>query len=287
MEAGGERAHLAPILKLVGRKVLAGIGQAEIDEIAQKLKPRGGPATRNRQIYTPIAAVLHHAARKRWCAKPVISRPKEPKGRVRWITHDEADRLVEAAGPSLRPLVIFLLCTGTRLSEALYLDWRQVDLSRCHATFLDTKNGEDRGVPLHPRAIAALANLPHRNGAVFRRHFGGVRWDGKTRPVGEPYVNRGGVGGGQVKTAWAAMLRRAGISDFTPHDCRHTWATWHYRANRDIAALMEIGGWKSAQMVMRYTHLNASHLASSIDQIWELSGDSDAADNVKPLSHKA
>jgi integrase len=68
------------------------------------------------------------------------------------------------------------------------------------------------------------------------------------------------------------MLKRAGISDFSPHDCRHTWATWHYAANHDFGQLAELGGWKSAQMVMRYAHINTAHLADSIGRIWGVTG---------------
>lgn len=180
----------------------------------------------------------------------------------------------------LQPLVTFLLFTGARLSEALYIDWRNVDLTTGRAMFLNresggvgTKSGVSRGVPLHSRVIAALEALPHRDGAVFRRHYGGIRADGSIRPVGEPYTDRGGEGGGQVKTGWAAMLKRAGMKDFTPHDCRHTWATWHYAANGNLGALMELGGWKSVAMVMRYAHTNPDHLARSIEAIWGNSGD--------------
>ena len=63
--------------------------------------------------------------------------------------------------------MIFLLYTGGRAGEALWLDWRDVS-ARAHVTFPKTKNGEARGVPLHPRVVAALANLPHREGEVFR-----------------------------------------------------------------------------------------------------------------------
>lgn len=274
MEAGGDRSHLEPLIRHFGTKRLAEIGQHEIEAAAKKLKPKAAPSTWNRQIFTPVSAVLHHAAAKRWCPKPVLARPKEPEGRVRWLSHAEAENLIENAG-NLKPLVIFLLATGARLAEALYLDWRQVDLERAHVSFLNrgaggvgTKNGLSRGVPLHPRAVAALKELPHRQGAVFRRHYGGTLWNGKKRPVGEPYADRGGEGGGQVKTAWKTMLKRAAISDFSPHDCRHTWATWHYAANRDITALMQLGGWKSPTMVMRYAHVNAEHLSPTINKIW-------------------
>ena len=281
LEAGGEGSHLEPILKQIGRKPLAAIGQAEVEALAKKLKPNAAPATINRHIYTPVAAVLHHAARKRWCDKPVFARPKEPKGRIRWVTHDEAQRLIECAAPHLRPLVVLLFSTGARISEALYLDWRNVDLERAHVEFIDTKNGEPRGVPLHPRAIAALSALPHRQGAVFRRSLPHRTASGVQKPLGGPYEVRTD-GGGQIKTAWAGMLRRAGISNFTPHDCRHTWATWHYRANRDLTALMELGGWKSVAMVMRYAHVNTSHLAGTISEIWGKSGDMGTARAVKP-----
>ncbi len=290
METGGERTHIGPLLDRFGKRKLSSLGQHDIDQAAKALKPGAAPATINRHIHTPMAAVLHHAAEKGWMPKPVIARPKMPKGRIRWITYAEADDLIAMAAPHLEPLVIFLLSTGARLSEALYLDWRQVDLGRGHVTFLDTKNGEDRGVPLHPRAVAALANLPHRKGAVFRRPRKGKKacFQGEdTREVGDAYADRGGEGGGQVKTAWRTMCKNAGIMDFSPHDCRHTWATWHYMENRDVNALMELGGWKSLDMVIRYTHINKDHLAAGIGKMWGNRGDQTPGEVVIPLPSKA
>lgn len=288
MDAGGDSRHLAPIIRHFGKRRLANIGQAEIEEAARKLCPRGSAATQNRQVYTPVSAVLHHAARKKWCPKPVIARPKgHDRERVRWIPYEDAEQLIAAAAPHLRPLVVFLLSTGARLSEALYLEWSDVDLSRAHVVFRPTeargiKTDEARGVPLPARAVAELANLPwDRDGFVFRRPAGKIRKSGR---VWLPYESRGGEGGGQVKTAWAGMLRRAGLSDFSPHDCRHTWATWHYRANRDINALMTLGGWKTPAMVFRYTHINTSHLAPSQAAIWGLHGGQALTDGVKALT---
>ena len=69
------------------------------------------------------------------------------------------------------------------------------------------------------------------------------------------------------KKGFAGACRRAGITDFTPHGCRHTWATWHYAANRDLAALQKLGGWKSVAMVMRYAHVNVGELRHTIDRL--------------------
>ncbi len=266
MEAGGERRFQPPLIKHFGTTPLAKIDQAAIDRAAKLLYPSATPATLNRQVYTPISAVLKFAAKRGMCDFRQIERPRQPKGRVRWLTPAEADRLIEACSRHLKPLIIFLLYTGCRLSEGLYLDWAQIDLKRGEVQFLKTKNGESRGVPLHSRAATALAALPHRVGTVFHR------------PDGKPYARKND-GGGQIKTAFKGACRRAGIFDLSPHDCRHTFATWYYAATRDLVSLMHLGGWQSEKMVLRYAHMNVEHLSKSIAALpWEKSGKPTAAD---------
>ena len=260
MEAGGETRFMEPILKEMGRIKLADVDQRMLDTVARRIYSTAASSTLNRQFYTPVSAVLRHGHERGLCERRVINRPRQPKGRIRHITLGEADGLIAAASPHLRPLLVFLLYTGARLSEALYLSWSQVDLSRSHVSFVKTKNGEARGVPLHPRVVNELGNLQHRSGVVFRR------------PDGLPYAPKGD-GGGQIKTAFNGACRRAGIADFSPHDCRHTWATWHYQANRDLPALMRLGGWKSERMVLRYAHVNTAELSASINALpWGKSG---------------
>src|SRR5215472_16851014 len=104
---------------------------------------------------------------------------------------EEAERLVGAAADHLRPLVVTLLGTGMRLAEAIYLDWRDVDLvgARLILHADRTKSRRRRVVKLPPRAVAFLAALPHREGAVF------------LTDKGKPYADRGGQWGGQIKKA--------------------------------------------------------------------------------------
>src|SRR5262245_26138189 len=145
LQLGGDDAYLQPILDRIEHVLLAKIDQDFIDKLALAMYPANKPSSRNRQVYTPISAVLHHAAKRKLCPAPSISRPKTDQVEKRALTNIEADRLIEACLPHLRPLVVFLLATGARLSEALYIDWRQIDLVRGHADFLKTKNGEARG----------------------------------------------------------------------------------------------------------------------------------------------
>lgn len=255
MESGGERRFLAKPIEHFGATKLSDVDQLAIEVAAAKIYPGRANSTINRQLFTPVSAVLKFAAKRKLCEYTPLDRPKVPEGRVRWLTIDEANRLIEMCSPHLQPLVTFLFYTGARVSEALYLDWSEVDLQNAHVSFIETKNGKARGVPLHPRVVAALGNLAHRDGAVFLTH------------ERKPYELRDDQSGGQIKTGFKAACRRAGIKDFTPHDCRHTFATWHYQTHRDLAALQALGGWSSVRMVLRYAHVNASLFSEGINAL--------------------
>ena len=261
MEAGGERRYLKRLINHFGNLPLAKIDQAAIDHAAKILCPSAAPSTVNCQIHTPVSAVVKHAAARGLCEYKQIERPRQPRGRVRWLTPSEADRLIAACSEHLRPLVIFLLYTGARLSEALYIDWQQIDLARGQVQFLATKNGD-------------LRVFPASAGRRYPCKPSPSPWEVFRRPDGKPYVRKADRSGGQIKTAFQGACRRASIVDLSPHDCRHTWATWHYAANRDLVALMELGGWKSEKMVLRYAHMNVAHLAQSIAALpWGKSGE--------------
>jgi integrase len=259
LENGGSGKFLRYVLEYFGTRPLSQIDQEAIDRGARKLFPNASAATRNRQFYTPTSAVLHHAARRKWCPAPLIERPHGGKERVRWLNIEEANRLLDHASDHFRPLLVFLFYTGARVGEALWLDWRDLDLDSAHVTFRRTKNGEARGVPLHPRLLAKLRTLPHHEGRVFRRPDG--------NPYQRPTDGSDVSAGSRISTAFRGACRRAGITDFHPHDCRHTWAPWHYAANRDLGALQRLGGWKSVRMVMRYAHINVAELSHTIDRL--------------------
>jgi integrase len=81
-------------------------------------------------------------------------------------------------------------------------------------------------------------------------------------------VQRSGEPITQVSTkAWYGGLKRAGIDNFRWHDLRHTWASWHVQSGTPLFALQELGGWESAEMVRRYAHLAADHLAPFADRL--------------------
>lgn len=251
--------------------------------VAAICRPGAAPGTRLRAVLIPLTAVLTYAAKRGWCDRPTFERPRQPRGRTEWLTPADAIRLIEAARPALRPLIVFLLCTGARVAEALELDWRDVDLGHRSCVLRETKNGKDRIVRLPPAAVAEIAGLAHREGTVFRR------------PDGEPYADKKRAEGGQFKTAWRLTSRRAGLVRWsptapgskviaaaagarftavrcrpaiTPHGLRHTWASWYYAATRDALRLMRCGDWSGLQLVERYAHLATSDILPSLARVW-------------------
>jgi integrase len=78
--------------------------------------------------------------------------------------------------------------------------------------------------------------------------------------------------------------QRAGIEDFRFHDLRHTWASWHVQSGTSLPELMELGGWKSYEMVLRYAHLapeKLSFVAGRIErQVLTIAGEAPRGKNV-------
>jgi len=190
-----------------------------------------------------IAAALNLARRRGWIdVTPAIERRRMPAGRIRWLTPAEWRRLRRKLPDHLRPLAEFALATGLRQHNVTHLEWSQVDLRR-RVAWIHPDQAKARkaiGVPLND---AAHAVLRAQKGLHERWVF---PW--RRRPIGK------------IKTAWRRALKAAKIEDFTWHDLRHTWASWHVQSGTPLAALRELGGWASMQMVMRYGHLAPEHL---------------------------
>jgi integrase len=116
------KARCRKLLLAVGTTRLADIDQGTVVRLRkQVLTPNASPATESRAIIVPLRAVLRHAHKRGWCDAPVFDIPRRPEGRTLYLLPDEAERLIAAAAPHLRPLLVFLLSTGARMSEAIEL----------------------------------------------------------------------------------------------------------------------------------------------------------------------
>jgi integrase len=252
MESGGEGRYLGKILQFFGpAALLSAVAMPQINAAARAIYPTASDSTINRQLITPIRAVIRHASGG-------IRSRRVDDARTRWLSPAEAARLVDCANPRVRPLILFLLGTGARPAEALQLTRRDLHLDAGQAflaaeTGRQTKGGAPRMVALPPPTLDALraATLPDF-GPIF------------LTPKGRPYVIRA-HGGGQIQSAFTTARDAAGLgADVIPYTCRHTWATWFSAATGDLGGLQDQGGWASARMAGRYRHLAPATLPDDL-----------------------
>lgn len=253
-----DRDHLQKLDPYLRDKRLVDINMDVLRPFVQDRKQvdRVANATINRAL--EIVRRVLYLARDDWewiLRVPKIRMLKEPKRRVRFLTNEEADRLIAALPAHLEPVVRFALATGCRMREILSLEWRRVDFNR-RVSWLDhgtTKNGDGRGIPLNRDAVLALRSVQgHHERWCFT-------YQGKAMD--------------KVGSAWKRALKRTGIENFRFHDLRHTWASWHVMNGTGLQELMELGGWKSYEMVLRYAHLAPEHLsnaAARIEREWDV-----------------
>ena len=247
-----DRDHLRKLDAYLRSQRLDAIDMTALQPFIRDRKVTDGVsnATVNRalEIVRRILNVAHQEWR--WLrGVPKIRMLKEPRRRVRFLRREEADRLIATLPGHMKPIVQFALATGCRAGEIHGLEWSRVDLTR-KVAWLDhgtTKSGEGRGIPLNTDALAAL-QATHGQHPRWCFTFGGKRIR-------------------QSSTAWDKAKQRAGIEDFRFHDLRHTWASWHVQSGTSLPELMELVGWKSYEMVLRYAHLAPEKLSSATSRI--------------------
>jgi integrase len=218
--------------------------------IEGELKKGNKAATVNRYLAT-IRSLLR-MARDEWQWVDSIPKIRMLSGEVerdRWLTREEADRLLAVCPPHLAAVVSFALATGCRAREILGLEWNRVDLRRKTAWLNLTKNGTPRGVPLNQDAIAVLQQQVGKHSQFCFTYQGA--------PIRYNITNH----------AWITAVNKAELKDFRFHDLRHTWASWHRQAGTSCDELKELGGWKTRSMVDRYAKFATEHLSQAAARI--------------------
>jgi integrase len=249
---GNKVLHIRHFRSMFAGRDLGSITRDEVYEALPEVNRRKkevvpvSRATKNLYLST-IRSMLNMAADEwGWIA----SAPKLPNlaisnKRIRWITREEAQRLLSSIRTEwMRDITTLGFSTGLRQSNLLHLEWGQVDLVKRRAWIHpdQAKARKPIGVPLNNEAVEVIRRQigKHQERVFSRRGKPIPRWD---------------------RAQWERAVARAGIEHFRFHDVRHTWASWHVQSGTPLNRLMELGGWSKYEHVLRYAHLAPDHLA--------------------------
>lgn len=256
--------HLGDIsLSDIDRPVIDRVSKARKSDFAM-IKTKDGMKSTGRKVKAAtvnrtlevLAAVLHAAQEWEWIDRvPKVPMLKEPTKRIRWITQAQAKRLLAVLPKHLAEMALFSLETGLRRANVTGLQWSQVDLARKMAWIHPDQAKAKKAIPVPLSEVAV---------EVLRRQVF-VKRDKEF--VDSVFVFRGKPVYQTATKAWRDVLEKVGIKDFRWHDLRHTWASWHVQRGTPLHVLKELGGWETMEMVQRYAHLSANHLAQWVQSV--------------------
>jgi len=243
-QKGGSPRFLERLVRYFGRHRLADIDDGALSAFILASYPNAKPQTINRQVYTPLIAVLNRAADAKLCARHNFRRPKQPKRPpVEFMRDDQLATLLLTATVEERALLLFLSFEGARNSEVCRVNDPDVDWG-ARTVLLPLTKGDPHQVVLPPVVYDALLPLRGRSPLFGCKD----RWA----------LNR----------AIARACKRAGVPTITSHKIgRHSFAARLLRQGHSLKHVQEAGGWSVASMPMlarTYAHLEPSAVRRAV-----------------------
>jgi len=209
-----------------------------------------GPATRRRK-YACLASFFGYLQDVGQVASNPVHRiplPRKPQTLPVYLSREQVQALVAACDqrkPWERAAVLIMVTAGLRSAEVMGLEVGDCDLESASVRVRHGKGDKERIVPIPGETVEALrAYLP-------------VRVENGSQAL---FVTRQGHGllltGGTLRQMLERIVRRAGLADlgFTPHTCRHTYATHALRAGVDVRTVQDLLGHASIQTTATYLH---------------------------------
>ena len=228
------------------------LGERRIGELIRNhFKDKVSPATVNRKLSALSAMTSTAYDLDLISSKPSIKSEKEPEGRQRFLTEAEEEAILGWLGerhPDLVDVVKFLIDTGMRVSEAINLQWANLETDglafhdgRINLTSGQTKTSRSRTIPLTSAALAILMR----------------RRDMDTPFAGIHYRRLA------LRFEQAAAALELG-TDVVLHTCRHTFASRLVQRGVDLYVVAKLLGHSSIVTTQRYAHLHTANMDDAI-----------------------
>jgi integrase len=271
----------------LGKKRVRDLTAETIVAWQRKLMAEGGvkdgkalSANTVRLARSPLAGALKLAVAQGVIrSNPLTSVPKPATGRSvprHWTPEQARDFLADQEGDRLYPLWAFLLGSGLRIGELVWLRWGNVDLKRRHARVVEFASTlgwdlvESRG-----KSATAIRTIDLDVGlvAVLKRQRDMQRFESRrdgyeetdyvfTRPAGDHYHPQ------VISKMLARASEEAGLPRLTAHGLRHTSATLMLDSGVAPKVAAERLGHADASLFMNlYSHVTPTMQSDAADKL--------------------
>ena len=261
----GINIHLIPML---GEVSLNKLTPQMIDDMIAQLREKGLAENSVRYCHRILSSALSSAVKYGYIpnnpAKNIMTRFSKNAGRKydKYTVEQVQQLLAFVHGNALETVVLLAVLFGLRLSEALGLRWRDVDLTHRQITLRgqipcdlpkdakivphleplkDRDEGETRSFPITEEAMPIFLRLKQEQADQRRLcKLGGVKYYDNDlvvcKPDGSPYLQK------RISAKFNGFMRSTGMSKIRFHDLRGTAGTNMYNLTGDFYAVSQILG---------------------------------------------
>lgn len=219
---------LARICEEMGDKLVMEITQNDLVQIANRLYPWQTNASKNRRIITPASAVLHYAAKNKWCQRGFFTKFPVPTAKTRFVSEATEQALLNATEGKKRLLILWLFRQGDRIGDVLKVKYEDCNLETKIISRHVSKSDVYLDFPLDDEICQLLIADGQASGFIF------------------PWRNH------TTLNKWLKPLReRLGV-EFTPHRARHTLGKRLNDSGAGLKTIMQALGHNDARSSLRY-----------------------------------
>ncbi len=193
---------------------------------------------------------------------------KEPKGRTRFLTAEEEEKLMKALGPVYAAWARLAILTGLRQEEQFTLRWTDVNLKQGLITLPATKAGDVQYVPLSEDARAILHDMDAKAAVAEAEAIANEKKRKRSEwvlPSKNPATHLDPRH--FYRRVYLPAVKAAGLEDVTWHTLRHTFASRLAMSNHTEGTIATLLRHSSTALVRRYAHLSPSHLTKAIEDV--------------------
>ncbi|MGN0913046.1 MAG: tyrosine-type recombinase/integrase [Alphaproteobacteria bacterium] len=184
--------------------------------------------------------------------RPFLFKQIEPAEHIKFLPDwDYAQKIIDRATPTLRPIIYAALYTGMRRGNILNLKWEDINFADNTISILvkdkNTLGGKNQTIPFVPQMRELLLEQPRINEYVFNRN-------------GKPIKN--------INRDWYRIfykedknrkftkeLKDPELPYINFHALRHTFATWVLRKTNNLRTTKELLGHSNINTTMKYAHI--------------------------------